>query len=177
MDSPELRAAVVRALEWLGWETTLTVTVAEGEPLGPGLVAAGEPRLGWVVAEEVAHQYLTARAGIPMGGTFVAALLQGVFGTWAQYGMPIKRLAPPPLPPYPRAIAPGDLPPELGARLGTHMAVAALGGYAAQLDAWLRDPVTAPELRVIVPSLLSSLPWMGEPAELADALGAIHAGK
>ena len=49
-----------------------------------GLAKHGEPLLGWVLSEEIAHHYFAEVHGIRRGGDFVEELLHELFATWFQ---------------------------------------------------------------------------------------------
>ncbi|WP_147447626.1 hypothetical protein [Solirubrobacter pauli] len=189
-----LGTAAKRAMRTLGFGGPVTATVGNPDHAPPGteagadrggriwvakrIVREGEPRLGWIVSEEIGHVYLADRFGLPHGGTFIEVLIQELFGAWAQYRehvltgrIPESALSTTPvmrIPPTPAA----DLPPQLGYQLGKHLAAAALGSRAndAHLRAWAADPSVADELKEVVKGLRRELPWTRSPQRLAEAL-------
>jgi hypothetical protein len=189
-----VRTAVERAMRGLdfGGPITATIGTPSGVPdnaeagagdggavwVGPKLARKGEPRLGWILTEEVAHVYLAEQAELPHGGTFIEVLIHELFGAWAQYRehvltgrIGVDRLTTSPVPRI-APMEPADYPPELGYDLGKHIAVAALGSEANQrhLDDWLNDPAVDERLKFIAEGLMRQLPWDGSPAELAGEL-------
>ena len=189
-----VRRATERAMRGLQFAGPVAVTIGRPDDAPAGTEAGanyggtvwvarstvrqGEPRLGWILSEEVAHVYLAERFGIPHNGTFIEVLIQELFGAWAQYReyvlagrIPESWLTTTPvmrLPPTPAR----DLPPRLGYQLGKHMAAAALGSRAneAHLRDWASDPAIADDLKEVVGVLLRGLPWGGSPAELGGAV-------
>jgi hypothetical protein len=109
-----------------------------------GLAKHGEPLLGWVLSEELAHHYFADVHGIRRGGDFVEELLHEVFATWFQIRenigagrMSFDELITAPVPPGPPS-------PELGEHLGKQIAGAVCGSEAnaGHLDVWFADPDT-----------------------------------
>jgi hypothetical protein len=107
-----------------------------------GLAKHGEPLLGWVLSEEIAHHYFAGVHGIRRGGDFVEELLHEVFATWFQIRenilsgrMSFGELITAPVPLGPPS-------PELGEHLGKQIAGAVCGSEAnaAHLRTWFADP-------------------------------------
>lgn len=143
-----------------------------------GLAKHGEPLLGWVLSEEIAHHYFAEVHGVRRDGEFVETLLHEVFATWFQFReniatgrMSIDEL-------ITAAVPPGEPSPELGEHLGKQVAGAVSGSAANadHLDAWFADP-EADELTVqFVHVLLDSavVPYHTSPREVAAALHEIY---
>ena len=141
-----------------------------------GLAKHGEPLLGWVLSEELAHHYFAQVHGIRRGGDFVEELLHEVFATWFQIRenilsgrMSFDELITAPVPP-------GAPSPELGEHLGKQVAGAVNGSQAnvAHLDAWFEDPDTDELASGFVRVLLEAVPYDEPPATVAGALREIY---
>jgi hypothetical protein len=183
-----------RALEALGWTGALNVSIKR-DPLKQegagasltadgnlwvnlGLAKHGEPLLGWVLSEEIAHHWFAEVHGIRRGGDFVEELLHELFATWFQIRetiltgrMSFDELITAPVPLGPPS-------PELGEHLGKQIAGAVSGSAAnvAHLDAWFADPevdeLTAGFARVLLDS--GAVPYDDGPQAVAVALRQIY---
>ncbi len=143
-----------------------------------GLAKHGEPLLGWVLAEEIAHHWFADSRGIRRGGDFVEELLHELFATWFQIReniltgrMSFDELITAPVPPGPPS-------PELGEHLGKQIAGAVCGSEAnvAHLDAWFADP-DADELETGIARVLLDkevVPYDEGPQAVAGALREIY---
>jgi hypothetical protein len=142
-----------------------------------GLAKHGEPLLGWVLSEEIAHHYFARVHGVRRGGGFVEELLHELFATWFQIResilagrMSFDDLITAPVP----LQAPSA---ELGEHLGKQVAGAVSGSTAnvAHLDAWLADPqadgLTCGFVRVL---LSDAVPYGDGPRAVARALREIY---
>ena len=141
-----------------------------------GLAKHGEPLLGWVIGEEIAHHYFARVHGVRRGGEFIEVLLHEVFATWFQIResilsgrMSFDDLITAPVPP-------GSPSPELGEHLGKQIAGAVSGSSAnvAHLDAWLADPGADELSAQFVRVLLDAVPYDDGPQAVAGALRAIY---
>lgn len=143
-----------------------------------GLAKHGEPLLGWVLSEELAHHYFADVHGIRRGGDFVEELLHEVFATWFQIRenigtgrMSFDELITAPVPLGPPS-------PELGEHLGKQIAGAVSGSAAnvAHLDAWFADPeideLTAGFARVLLDP--DAVPYADGPRAVAATLREIY---
>jgi hypothetical protein len=187
-----VQLACERAIGALGYTAALEVSIKRdplkqqgaGASLGPdgvlwvntGLAKHGEPLLGWVLSEEIAHHYFAERHGVRRGGEFVEVLLHELFATWFQIRESILtgRMSFDDLITAPVPVAPPSA--ELGEHLGKHIAGAVSGSRAnaGHLDAWLADPevdeLTAQFARV----LLDAVPYDDSPPAVAEALREIY---
>jgi hypothetical protein len=183
-----------RALDALGWATSLDVSIKRdplkqegaGASLSPdghlwvnlGLAKHGEPLLGWVLSEEIAHHYLMQEHGIRRGGDFVEELLHELFATWFQIResilagrMSFDELITAPVPLGPPS-------PELGEHLGKQIAGAVSGSEAnvAHLGTWFADPevdeLTAGFARVLLDT--QAVPYAEGPQAVAATLREIY---
>ena len=141
-----------------------------------GLAKHGEPLLGWVLSEEIAHHWFADVHGIRRGGDFVEELLHELFATWFQIRESILtgRMSFDELITAPVPIGPPS--PELGEHLGKQIAGAVSGSQAnvAHLDAWFADP-DADELETgIARVLLDAVPYAEGPQAVATALREIY---
>ena len=143
-----------------------------------GLAKHGEPLLGWVLSEELAHHYFADVHGIRRGGDFVEELLHEVFATWFQIRenigagrMSFDELITAPVPSGPPS-------PELGEHLGKQIAGAVCGSEAniGHLDAWFADPdadeLTAGFARVLLDP--GAVPYADGPQAVAATLREIY---
>jgi hypothetical protein len=189
-----VQLACERAMRALGYAEALQVSIKRdprkqqgaGASLGPdgvlwvniGLAKHGEPLLGWVLSEEIAHHYFAQRHGVRRGGEFVEVLLHELFATWFQIRESILtgRMAFDDLITAPVPLAPPSA--ELGEHLGKHIAGAVSGSRAnaAHLDAWLADPdvdeLTAQFARVLLDA--DAVPYGDGPRAVAEALREIY---
>ena len=143
-----------------------------------GLAKHGEPLLGWVLAEEIAHHWLAEMHGIRRGGDFVEELLHELFATWFQVRenilsgrMSFDELITEPVPLGPPS-------PELGEHLGKQIAgaVCASSANAEHLEAWLADP-EVDELEAGIARVLldpGAVPYDEGPMAVAAALREIY---
>ena len=183
-----------RSLDALGYATALSVSIKR-DPLKQegagaslaadgslwvnlGLAKHGEPLLGWVLSEEIAHHWFADVHGIRRGGDFVEELLHELFATWFQIRenilsgrMSFDELITAPVPVGPPS-------PELGEHLGKQIAGAVCGSAAnaAHLEAWFADP-GADELEVGIARVLldpSAVPYADGPHAVAAALREIY---
>lgn len=186
--------ACLRALRALEYPTSLRVAIKR-DPLKQegagasleadgamwvnlGLAKHGEPLLGWVLCEEIAHHYFADVHGVRRGGDFVEELLHELFATWFQIAesilagrMSFDELITAPVPVGPPS-------PELGEHLGKQIAGAVCGSAAnvAHLEAWFADP-DADELEVqFARALLDDtvVPYDAGPPAVAAALREIY---
>jgi hypothetical protein len=181
-----------RSLDALGFAPTLRVHVKR-DPLKQegagaslssdgglwvnlGLAKHGEPLLGWVLSEEIAHHYFAQVHGIRRGGDFVEELLHEVFATWFQIRenilterMSFADLITAPVPQGPPS-------PELGEHLGKQIAGAACGSAAnaEHLDAWFADPETDELTSQFARVLLDAVPYDDGPQAVAVTLREIY---
>ncbi|MEJ7825370.1 MAG: hypothetical protein WKF48_08060 [Solirubrobacteraceae bacterium] len=143
-----------------------------------GLAKHGEPLLGWVLSEEIAHHYFAEVHGVRRGGEFVETLLHEVFATWFQFReniatgrMSIEDLITAPVPL-------GEPSAELGEHLGKQVAGAVSGSEAnvAHLEAWFADPdvdeLTVQFVRVLLDA--GTVPYDNAPEAVATALREIY---
>jgi hypothetical protein len=143
-----------------------------------GLAKHGEPLLGWVLSEEIAHHYFAELHGIRRGGDFVEELLHEVFATWFQIRenilsgrMSFDELITAPVPLGPPS-------PELGEHLGKQIAGAVCGSEAnaAHLKTWFADPdvddLTSQFARVLLDP--QAVPYADSPDAVARALKEIY---
>jgi hypothetical protein len=143
-----------------------------------GLAKHGEPLLGWVLSEEIAHHFFADVHGVRRGGDFVEELLHEVFATWFQIRenigtgrMSFDELITAPVPLGPPS-------PELGEHLGKQIAGAVSGSAAnvAHLDAWFADPdideLTAGFARVLLDP--DVVPYADGPGSVAASLREIY---
>ena len=138
-----------------------------------GLAKHGEPLLGWVLSEELAHGYFAEVHGIRRGGDFVEELLHELFATWFQIRenivcgrMSFDELITAPVP-----LA--EPSPELGEHLGKQIAGAVCGSTAnvAHLDAWFAEPGVDELARGVARVLLSdAVPYGDGPQAVAGVL-------
>ncbi len=184
--------ACLRSLEGLDYPLSLRVTlkneakrkddagarIAEDGSLfvNLGLVKHGEPLLGWVISEEIAHHWFATQYDIRVHGEFVEVLLHETFATWFQIRENIlnERMS---FDALITAPVPGGPPTaELGEHLGKQIAGAALGSEAngEHLGAWFveagADELTTQFARV----LLDTVPWKDEPRAVAQTLREIY---
>jgi hypothetical protein len=143
-----------------------------------GLAKHGEPLLGWVLSEEIAHHWFADVHGIRRGGDFVEELLHELFATWFQIRenilggrMSFDELITAPVPVGPPS-------PELGEHLGKQLAGAVCGSEAnvAHLDAWFADP-EVDELEAGIARVLldkGAVPYEAGPRAVAAALREIY---
>lgn len=186
--------ACLRSMRALGYALSLSVSIKRdphrqegaGASLSSdgslwvnlGLAKHGEPLLGWVLSEEIAHHYFADVHGVRRGGDFVETLLHEVFATWFQFReniatdrMSIKDLITAPVPL-------GEPSAELGEHLGKQVAGAVSGSEAnvAHLEAWFADPdvdeLTAQFVRVLLDA--GTVPYDGAPEAVATALREIY---
>lgn len=143
-----------------------------------GLAKHGEPLLGWVLSEEIAHHCFAELQGIRRGGDFVEELLHELFATWFQIRenilsgrMSFDELITAPVPLGPPS-------PELGEHLGKQIAGAVCGSAAnaAHLDAWFADPdvdeLTSQFARVLLDT--ATVPYDAGPRAVAATLREIY---
>ncbi len=143
-----------------------------------GLAKHGEPLLGWVLSEEIAHHYFAGVHDIRRGGDFVEELLHEVFATWFQIRENILsgRMAFDELITAPVPLGPPR--PELGEHLGKQIAGAVSGSEAnlAHLDVWFADPgvdeLTAGFARVLLDP--GAVPYAEGPQAVAATLREIY---
>ncbi len=186
--------ACLRAMEGLGYAEALSVSIkrdphkqegagaslaADGSLwVNLGLAKHGEPLLGWVLSEEIAHHYFATVHGVRRDGGFVEVLLHEVFATWFQFReniatgrMSIDDLITAPVPL-------GEPSAELGEHLGKQVAGAVSGSRANadHLDVWLADPdadeLTAQFVRVLLDARV--VPYPSSPDAVAGALREIY---
>jgi len=141
-----------------------------------GLAKHGEPLLGWVLSEEIAHHFFADVHGMRRGGDFVEELLHEVFATWFQIRenilserMSFADLITAPVPQGPPS-------PELGEHLGKQIAGAACGSAAnaEHLEAWFADPETDELTSQFVRVLLDGVPYDDGPQAVAATLREIY---
>jgi len=176
-----------RALDALGHARSLRVTIKRdpaqppnaGAVLGAdgalwvdtGLAKHGEPLLGWVISEELAHDYFAARHGVRASGEFVEVLLHELFATWFQIRENILtgRMSFDDL--ITAAVPIGQPTAELGEHLGKQIAGAVTGSTAnvAHLEAWLADPEADEVTRGFVRVLLGDVVPYGEGPQVVAA--------
>ena len=183
-----------RSLDALGYATALSVSIKR-DPLKQegagaslaadgslwvnlGLAKHGEPLLGWVLSEEIAHHWFADVHGIRRGGDFVEELLHELFATWFKIRenilsgrMSFGELITAPVPLGPPS-------PELGEHLGKQIAGAVCGSAAnaEHLDVWFADP-DVDELETGIARVLldaSSVPYADGPHAVAAALREIY---
>lgn len=183
-----------RALEALDYAPTLRVSIAR-DPLkqegagaslsaagdlwvNTGLAKHGEPLLGWVLSEEIAHHFFADVHGIRRGGDFVEELLHELFATWFQIRenilsgrMSFDELITAPVPVGPPSA-------ELGEHLGKQIAGAACGSTAnaRHLETWLAGP-DADQLETGIARVLldrATVPYDDGPRAVATALRELY---
>ena len=183
-----------RSLDALGYAPALNVSIkrdplkqeragasltADGDLwVNLGLAKHGEPLLGWVLSEEIAHHFFADAHGVRRGGDFVEELLHEVFATWFQIRenigtgrMSFDELITAPVPLGPPS-------PELGEHLGKQIAGAVSGSEAnvAHLDVWFADPdideLTAGFARVLLDP--DAVPYADGPRAVAAMLHEIY---
>ncbi|HEV7804704.1 MAG TPA: hypothetical protein VGO80_02710 [Solirubrobacteraceae bacterium] len=184
--------AVLRAMQGLGYAESLQVTIKRepasdqdaGARLGPdgvlwvnlGLAKHGEPLLGWVLSEEIAHHWFATRYDVRFSGEFVEVLLHELFATWFQIRenvvsgrMSFDDLITAPVPVGPPTA-------ELGEHLGKQIAGAASGSAAnaAHLETWFADPEVDELTSQFARVLLDGVPYDGGPLAVAQALREIY---
>jgi len=183
--------AVLRAMQGLGCDDSVQVTIKRepasdqdaGARLGPdglwvnlGLAKHGEPLLGWVLSEEIAHHWFATRYDVRVSGEFVEVLLHELFATWFQIRENILagRMSFEDL--ITAAVPVGPPTPELGEHLGKQIAGAASGSTAnaAHLDAWFADPEVDELTSQFARVLLDAVPYDEEPQAVAQALRDIY---
>lgn len=182
-----------RALDALGHAPSLQVSIKR-DPLrqegagaslsadgslwvNTGLAKHGEPLLGWVLSEELAHGWFAEVHGIRRGGDFVEEVLHELFATWFQIReniltgrMSFDELITAPVPL-------SEPSPELGEHLGKQIAGAVSGSTAnvAHLEAWFAAPgvdeLTSGFARVL---LSDAVPYGDGPQAVAAALREIY---
>ena len=181
-----------RALDALGYEASLQVSIKR-DPLKQegagaslaedgslwvnlGLAKHGEPLLGWVLSEEIAHHWFATRYGVRFSGEFVEVLLHELFATWFQIRENILsgRMSFDDLITAPVPVGPPT--PELGEHLGKQIAGAAGGSAAnaAHLDAWFADPEVDELTSQFARVLLDGVPYDDGPQAVAAALREIY---
>ncbi|MEJ7797381.1 MAG: hypothetical protein WKF42_02695 [Solirubrobacteraceae bacterium] len=184
--------ACLRALRGLGHAESLSVSIKRdpqrqqgaGASLGEdgslwvnlGLAKHGEPLLGWVICEEIAHHYFAAVHGVRRGGDFVEVLLHELFATWFQIRenilsgrMSFDELITAPVPLGPPSA-------ELGEHLGKQIAGAVSGSARnlEHLDAWFADPQVDELTSQFVRVLLDAVNYDDSPAVVAATLREIY---
>jgi hypothetical protein len=184
--------ACLRALEALDYAPSLRVTIKRepksdddaGARLGEdgalwvnlGLAKHGEPLLGWVLSEEIAHHWFAAQYGVRVSGEFVEVLLHELFATWFQIRENILsgRMSFDDLLTAPVPVGPPTA--ELGEHLGKQIAGAAGGSRAnaAHLDAWFADPAVDELTSRFARVLLDAVPYDEGPRAVAQALREIY---
>ena len=184
--------AVLRAMRGLGYAESLQVTIKRepasdqdaGARMGPdgvlwvnlGLAKHGEPLLGWVLSEEIAHHWFATCYGVRFSGEFVEVLLHELFATWFQIRENILsgRMSFDDLITAPVPIGPPT--PELGEHLGKQIAGAASGSEAnaAHLHAWFADPDVDELTSQFARVLLDAVPYDDSPQAVAQALREIY---
>jgi hypothetical protein len=141
-----------------------------------GLAKHGEPLLGWVISEEIAHHWFATRYGVRASGEFVEVLLHELFATWFQIRenilsgrMSFDELITAPVPMGPPTA-------ELGEHLGKQIAGAASGSRANadHLDAWFADPEVDELTSRFARVLLDAVPYDDGPQAVAQALREIY---
>ncbi|HEX4345703.1 MAG TPA: hypothetical protein VHZ31_09085 [Solirubrobacteraceae bacterium] len=186
--------ACLRALRELRYATSLQVSIKRdplkqegagasldaggGMWVNLGLAKHGEPLLGWVLSEEIAHHYLADVHGIRRGGDFVEELLHELFATWFQIRESILagRMSFADLITAPVPVGPPS--PELGEHLGKQIAGAVCGSEAnaAHLETWFADP-RVDELQTQFARVLldrAAVPYDDAPPAVAAALREIY---
>ena len=184
--------ACLRALKGLDHVMSLRVSIRRdpsqpenaGAVLGPdgalwvdtGLAKHGEPLLGWVISEEIAHAYFAAEHGVRASGEFVEVLLHELFATWFQIRenilsgrMSFDELITAPVP--------VGLPTaELGEHLGKQIAGAASGSAAnaEHLEVWFADPAVDELTTQFARVLLDAVPYDESPHAVAATLREIY---
>ena len=143
-----------------------------------GLAKHGEPLLGWVLSEEIAHDWFASAHDIRRGGDFIEELLHELFATWFQIRenilngrMSFDELITAPIPLGPPS-------PELGEHLGKQLAGAVCGSTAnaAHLETWFADP-DVDELEAGIARVLldpGNVPYADGPLAVATALREIY---
>jgi len=184
--------ACLRALEGLDYPASLQVTIKRepksdddgGARIGAdgamfvnlGLAKHGEPLLGWVVCEEIAHHYFAAEHGVRASGEFVEVILHELFATWFQIRANIiaGRMAFGDLMTAPVPLGPPSA--ELGQHLGKQIAgtVSGSAANAAHLEAWFADPQADELAQEFARALLGSVPYGESPRVVAESLRAIY---
>jgi hypothetical protein len=141
-----------------------------------GLAKHGEPLLGWVVSEEIAHAYFAAEHGVRASGEFVEVLLHELFATWFQIReniltgrMSFDELITAPVPVGPPTA-------ELGEHLGKQIAGAASGSAAnaRHLEVWFADPGVDELTSQFARVLLDAVPYDEGPRAVAATLREIY---
>jgi hypothetical protein len=141
-----------------------------------GLAKHGEPLLGWVISEEIAHHWFATQYGVRASGEFVEVLLHELFATWFQIRenilsgrMSFDELLTAPVPMGPPTA-------ELGEHLGKQIAGAASGSRANadHLDAWFADPEVDELTSQFARVLLDGVPYDDGPQAVAQALREIY---
>jgi hypothetical protein len=184
--------ACLRALEALDYPLSLQVTIKR-EPtrdddagarinddgslfVNLGLAKHGEPLLGWVISEEIAHHWFATQYGIRVHGEFVEVLLHELFATWFQIRenilterMSFDELITAPVPHGPPTAA-------LGEHLGKQIAGAALGSErnGEFLGEYLVEPGADEVVTQFTRILLDTVPFKGTPREVAQSLRDIY---
>ncbi|MDX6679410.1 MAG: hypothetical protein QOE31_3462 [Solirubrobacteraceae bacterium] len=184
--------AVLRAMEGLGATESLDVTIKRepvsdqdaGARLGPdgvlfvnlGLAKHGEPLLGWVISEEIAHHWFAKHHGVRFSGEFVEVLLHELFATWYQIRESILagRMSFDDLITAPVPVGPPTA--ELGEHLGKQIAGAASGSQAnaEHLETWFADPDVDELTSQFARVLLDEVPYDDGPQAVALALRGIY---
>lgn len=184
--------ACLRTMRSLGYAAALDVSIKRdplkqrgaGASLGTdgvlwvniGLAKHGEPLLGWVLSEEIAHHYFADRHGVRRGGEFVEVLLHELFATWFQISESILagRMSFDDLITSPVPVASPSA--ELGEHLGKHIAGAVSGSRAnaEHLDAWFTDPQVDELASQFARVLLEAVPYDDGPVAVAEALREIY---
>ena len=184
--------ACLRALRGLGYVMNLRVSIKRdpsqpenaGAVMGAdgalwvdtGLAKHGEPLLGWVVSEEIAHAYFAEQHGVRAGGEFVEVLLHELFATWFQIRETILsgRMSFDEL--ITARVPAGPPTAELGEHLGKQIAGAASGSAAnaAHLEAWFADPGTDELTSQFARVLLDGVPYDESPRAVAATLREIY---
>ncbi len=184
--------AVLRALEGLGASESIDVTIKRepasehdaGARIGPdgvlwvnlGLAKHGEPLLGWVISEEIAHHWFAKHHGVRFSGEFVEVLLHELFATWFQIRASILggRMSFDDLITAPVPIGPPTA--ELGEHLGKQIAGAASGSSAnaEHLERWFADPDVDELTSQFARVLLDAVPYDEGPQAVAKALRGIY---
>jgi len=141
-----------------------------------GLVKHGEPLLGWVVCEEIAHRWFALEYDVRVHGEFVEVLLHELFATWFQIReniltgrMSFDELLTAPVPRGPPNAA-------LGEHLGKQIAGAALGSErnGEYLGEYFVEPGADEVATQFARILLDTVPFQGTPREVGQSLREIY---
>jgi hypothetical protein len=138
-----------------------------GVTLRPRLLYEDDIRLGYILAEEVAHVRL-GKLGVLHGASFGSCLCQEMFATWFQYRMMVGGGFIDPLKMITNPVRRIPMSLELGRNLGTHLGAALAGSPLNQKEIreWLADPEVDDRLKGMA-QILEILPGDVPPGAMA----------